>query len=157
MFLATSVSAMVEKALGAIALLLAENRQISELFAKIGRLEVSSADTEVLVGDVCRALTIQAQLLQEIAYPALRAAGVQSSILDQAEADQTAIRQLIEDLHDVPHTDVFFDARVKALAHRVQRRFRSDETELFPNAQWAPVDLVEIGRRLAARRAELTV
>jgi len=54
---------------------LAENRQISELFAKIGRLEVSSADTEVLVGDVCRALTIQAQLLQEIAYPALRAAG----------------------------------------------------------------------------------
>jgi hemerythrin HHE cation binding domain-containing protein len=140
----------------AIALLKAGHRDVEALFARIERPEFSRAEREALAKDIAQALLVQAQLLEEIAFPAFRAAGVHASILDHAEACQYAIGELIGDLQDVSRKDDTFDTRLKSLAGWVKRLIKRTESEMFPEAQSSGADLTAIGLRMAARKAELT-
>ena len=147
---------MPDAAFDAIALLKAGHRDVETMFARIERPEIGRAEKDALARDIAQALLIQAQLLEEIAFPAFRAAGVHASLLDQAEASQYAIEELIGDLQDVSRKDDTFDARLKSLASWVKRLIKRTESEMFPEAQSSGADLAAIGLRLAARKAELT-
>jgi hypothetical protein len=146
---------MHEGHLHAIAMLRADNREIETLLVKLGQGEATGAEKEALIGDLCRALTIQMEILEQIAFPAFREAGVYSSILDHAKGDQEAIKRLIQDLRSVSPGDELFDARVKKLAERVKHREARDESDMFPDAEMAGVDMARVGRRLDARKGEL--
>jgi hypothetical protein len=147
---------MPESPSDAIAVLRADNREIEVLLAKLRRSDVTGAEREVLIGDLDRALTIHMGLLEQIAFPAFREAGVYSSILDHAKSDQDAIRRLILDLRNAAQEERFFDTRVRKLAERVKCRELLDESDMFPDAEMAGVDMVKVGKRLHVRRSELT-
>ena len=147
---------MHDKPFDAIALLQAGNRDVEAMFTRMERRGISSAEKEVLAGEIAQALIVQVQLLEEIAFPAFRAAGMEASILDPAKATQYAIEELIGDLQDVSRKADTLDARIKTLSHWVKRFIKRTESEMFIEARSSGIDLAAIGLRLAARKAELT-
>jgi hypothetical protein len=147
---------MHDKPFDAIALLQTGNRDVEAMFARLERRGITSAEKEALAGEIAQALMVQVQLLEEIAFPAFRAAGMEASILDPAKATQYAIEELIGDLRDVSRKSDTFDARVKALSDWVKRFIKRTESEMFAEARSSGIDLAAVGLRLAARKAELT-
>jgi hypothetical protein len=139
----------------AIALLKAGHHDIETMFARAARLEIGRGEREALAGGIAQALLVQAQLLEEIVFPAFRAAGVHASLLDQAKASQYAIEELIGDLQDASRKDNTFDDRLRSLASWVKRLIHRTEAEMFPEAESSGADLVAIGLQIAARKAEL--
>jgi hypothetical protein len=146
---------MLEKSFDAIALLQAGNREIELMFVRIGRRGISNREKEALASDIAEALTVQVQLLEEIAFPAFLAAGVNASVLDPAKADQYAIEELIGDLQDCSCKEDTLDGRVRSLSNWVKRLIKRTESEAFVEARRAGADLAAIGLRLAARKSEL--
>jgi hypothetical protein len=75
-------------------------------------------------------------------FPALRRATVETSLLDQAEADGRAIVSIaerIEDADDDPAHPLLAD-----LAARFPRRVKSDELEFWPAARRSSADLADM-------------
>jgi hypothetical protein len=147
---------MLDKPFDAIALLQAGNREIELMFVRIERRGIGNSEKEALAAEIAHALYVQVQLLEEIAFPAFLAAGVDASILDPAKADQYAIEELIGDLQDRSREENTLDRRVRALSSWVKRLIKRTESEMFAEARTAGADLAAIGLRLAARKAELT-
>jgi hemerythrin superfamily protein len=146
---------MAEDALDAIALLKADHREVEDLFAKAERV-VSDTAKQELVKKICEALTVHAQIEEEIAYPAFRQAGVTSSIMDEAAAEHAEVKQLVEELRDSnAGDDDKYDAKVKQLLEAVNHHVKEEENEMFPEVTDAGVDIEKIGDQLMRRKGEL--
>ena len=141
--------------LDAIALLKTANREIETMLARLQTEDLSGGEKELLVDEICQTLQVHAQVMEEVIYPAFRAAGVLAPILDQAEIDQKFIRQIVDDLQQTSHYDKQFEIQVAKLLVRVRRRILADETDMFPDAELAGVDRQTVGRQLEARRSEM--
>lgn len=141
----------------AVKLLKADHKEVSDLVAKFenGRL---SKDRKVAVArQICMALTVHAQIEEEIFYPAAREA-VRSGedLLDEAEVEHGSIKELVAAIEDAsPDNDDLFEARVKVLGEYVKHHVKEEEGQLFPKLRKSDMDLAEIGRQLATRKEEL--
>lgn len=141
----------------AVKLLKADHKEVSDLVAKFenGRL---SKDRKVAVAkQICMALTVHAQIEEEIFYPAAREA-VRSGedLLDEAEVEHGSIKELVAAIEDAsPDNDDLFDARVKVLGEYVKHHVKEEEGQLFPKIRKSDMDLAEIGQQLATRKEEL--
>jgi hemerythrin superfamily protein len=144
---------MADTALDAIEFLKADHREVEELFAKIEKEDAADDDKETLIEEVCQALTVHAQLEEEIAYPAFREAGVDSDILDEANIEHNSVKELIADIEE--KSDELLDARVKVLSEYVKHHVKEEEGEMFPEVEESDADIEDIGRRLTERKREI--
>lgn len=140
----------------ALKLLKADHKQVADLVAKFegGRL---SKDRKVAIAkQICMALTVHAQIEEEIFYPAAREA-VRSGedLLDEAEVEHNSIKELVSAIEDASGDDDLFEARVKVLGEYVKHHVKEEERELFPKVRKSDMDLAEIGQQLATRKEEL--
>jgi hemerythrin superfamily protein len=141
----------------AVKLLKADHKEVSELVDRYqnGRL---SKDRKVAVAkQICLALTVHAQIEEEIFYPAAREA-VRSGeeLLDEAEVEHGSIKELVAAIENAsPDDDDLFDARVNVLGEYVKHHVKEEEGELFPKIRKSDMDLAEIGEQLAVRKEEL--
>lgn len=141
----------------AVKLLKADHKEVSDLVAKFenGRL---SKDRKVAVAkQICMALTVHAQIEEEIFYPAARES-VRSGedLLDEAEVEHGSIKELVAAIEDAsPDNDDLFEARVKVLGEYVKHHVKEEEGQLFPKIRKSDMDLAEIGQQLATRKEEL--
>ena len=141
----------------AIKILKTDHKEVSGLLEKYenGRL---SKDRKVAVAkQICMALTVHAQIEEEIFYPAAREA-VRSGddLLDEAEVEHGSIKDLVSAIENAsPDDDELFDARVKVLGEYVKHHVKEEENELFPKIRKSDMDLEEVGARLMARKEEL--
>lgn len=110
-----------------------------------------------VIRSICAALEIHAQLEEEIFYPALRDAGIQSPALDKSVPEHEEMRRLIERVRasgtDSEHQgDVIYEL-MNAVLHHVA----DEETKLLPAAerQLGKEKLSELGARMTERRLEL--
>lgn len=154
-FIQTQEKAMTDKPLDVIALLKADHRQVEEMFKECGAANATAAAKEKLAEDICEALTIHAQLEEEVAYPAFREAGVDARTMHEAEIEHATFEPLVEDLEDMQAADEQFDATVKVLSEYVKHHVKEEESEMFPKVKATGADLIEIGQRLADRKREL--
>lgn len=115
-----------------------------------------------VVRSVCAALEIHAQLEEEIFYPALRQAGVQSPSLDKSVPEHDEMRHLIARVRagesgppgsDRAARDNAFRALMKSVMHHVA----DEEAELLPAAErlMSKERLGELGAKMTRRRLEL--
>ena len=141
----------------ALKLLKADHKEVSDMVKRFesGRL---SKDRKVEIArQMCMALTVHAQIEEEIFYPAAREA-VRSGedLLDEAEVEHGSIKELVAAIEDAsPDDDNLFEARVKVLGEYVKHHVKEEERELFPKIRKSDMDLADIGRQLMSRKQQL--
>jgi hemerythrin superfamily protein len=104
---------------------------------------------------VCKALSIHAQIEEEIFYPALRSSGDADDALDEADVEHSHVKELVTQLEASEPGDELFEARFKVLSEYVQHHVEEEESTLFSKARKADLDLVALGEQLLARKEEL--
>jgi hemerythrin superfamily protein len=142
----------------ALQLLKADHAEVSAMFEKYENGRLSAERKRRLAQEICTALTIHAQIEEEIFYPAAREIETRQTepMLDEAEVEHGSIKDLVAAIEEGSPDDELFDARVKVLGEYVKHHVKEEEGELFPKIKKSRLDLEEIGEQLAARKEELS-
>lgn len=111
---------------------------------------------KAIVDTVCLALTIHAQLEEEIFYPALREVDGGNEVLAKAKPEHDEMRRMIEELKGMAPTDARYDATFRQLMRDVMHHVADEESELLPAAERLLKDrLGELGAQMTRRRLQL--
>jgi hemerythrin superfamily protein len=138
----------------AIALLKQDHREVKTLFGEYERARADTKKTE-LARDICLALTVHAQIEEDIFYPAVRKATGDDDLLDEAAVEHAAAKQLIAEIEAMSVDEELYDAKVKVLSEQIDHHVEEEEEKLFPEVQKTNLDLAALGEELATRKAEL--
>ena len=138
----------------AIALLRADHREVKGWFHEF---EDASADAQKgeLAKKICKALKVHTQIEEEIFYPAARQATGDGDLLDEAQVEHAGAKDLITQIEAMKPGDPLYDAKVKVLGEQIDHHVEEEETELFPEARKAKMDLAALGEKMAARKQQL--
>lgn len=142
----------------AIKLLKADHDEVDALFAQYEKQKKKGGSQKSdLIENICAALTVHAQIEEEIFYPAAREALDENGdeLLDEAEVEHSSIKSLVEQLQAMLPNDELCDAKVKVLSEYVKHHVKEEEGELFPKVKKTDLDLDALGSELAERKAEL--
>ena len=138
----------------AIALLKADHAAVSQLFAEYEKTR-SVPNKKALVAQICTALSVHAQIEEEIFYPAVKAALKDKLLVPEASVEHAGVKDLIAQLQGVEPDGEMYDARVKVLSEYVKHHVKEEQNEMFPKAKASSLDIVELGARMAARKHDL--
>lgn len=142
----------------AIKLLKGDHAEVSEMLEKYENGRLSKDRKAALAQKICQALSVHAQIEEEIFYPAAREAAKDGEdLLNEAEVEHGSIKELVAAIEEgSPGDDELFDARLKVLSEWVKHHVKEEEGELFPKIRKSDMDLEEVGAQLAQRKEELT-
>ena len=140
----------------AVALLKADHRIVEELFAAF---EKASGDgkKQKIAEEICKELTIHAQIEEEIFYPACNGK-VEQDLLKEAYVEHDGAKVLIAEIEAGGPGDEFYDAKVKVLGEQIEHHVKEEEARIegiFTLARKAGVDMDALGVEMAARKADL--
>ena len=138
----------------AIALLKADHEEVDQLFKEFETTR-TLARKKALVSEICTALSVHAQIEEEIFYPAVKAALKDKLLVPEATVEHAGIKDLIGQLEGVEPDGEMYDAKVKVLSEYVKHHVKEEQTEMFPKAKSTSLDLAELGAQLSARKDEL--
>jgi hemerythrin superfamily protein len=140
----------------AIALLKADHRQVETWFEQFEKTR-SDEKKQELATNICKALTVHAQVEEEIFYPAFLEATDDTDMHHEAEVEHDGAKKLIAQIEASGPDDEYFDAKVKVLSEMIKHHVKEEEQPggMFAEARDSDMDLEEIGRQLEARKAEL--
>ena len=140
----------------AISLLKQDHREVSALFKKF---ESSKTGKAAIAAEVCKLLTVHAQVEEELFYPAARDAleadEEGEDLLNEAEVEHASAKELIAQIEDSEEGDDLFEAKVKVLGEYIEHHVKEEENELFPKVSKTDLDLEELGQELQDRKTEL--
>lgn len=142
-------------------LLDADHRAVKKMFKEYEELTSSQARTvkekrRQLALQICKELTVHAQIEEEIFYPALRAAIKETDLLAEAEVEHQSAKDLIAQIEGASEVNEEFDAKVIVLGEYIDHHVKEERNEMFPKARAArKIDLVAMRDDLEARKAEL--
>ncbi len=142
----------------AIKLLMADHDEVAELFAQFEKQKKKNGNGKPeLIEKICNALSVHAQIEDEIFYPAARNALEEDGeeLLDEAEVEHASIKALVEQLEVMSWDDELCDAKVKVLSEYVKHHVKEEEGQMFPKVKKTDLDLDALGMELAERKAEL--
>lgn len=138
----------------AIAMLKADHVAVGHLFAEYDKTR-STAKKKALVADICNELSVHAQIEEEIFYPEVKAALKDHQLIPEATVEHASLKDLIAQIEAVEPDGEMFDAKVKVLSEYVKHHVKEEQGEMFPKVKASSLDLLELGARMAARKAEL--
>ena len=140
----------------AIAMLKADHKEVKDWFEQFDKTE-DDASKQDLARKICKALTVHAQIEEEIFYPAAYDALDEDGddMLDEAEIEHASAKALIAQIEASSAGEPLFDAKVTVLGEYINHHVKEEETELFPECRSSSMDLRSLGELLAARKTEL--
>lgn len=143
----------------AITLLTEDHEHVKSMFEQYEGLgDRAHATKKKLATQICTELTKHATAEEEIFYPAVRAAGKdKEDLVDEAVVEHASAKDLIAQIMDMEPTEELFDAKVKVLSELIEHHVKEEESEMFPKAKKAGLDLEELGQQIAERKAEITL
>jgi hemerythrin-like domain-containing protein len=140
----------------AISLLKQDHEEVSALFKKF---ESAQSGKGAIAAEVCKLLTVHAQIEEEIFYPAAREALEDTQegddLLDEAQVEHASAKDLIAQIEDSEEGEDLFEAKVTVLGEYIQHHVKEEENELFPKVSKTDLDLDELGQELESRKSEL--
>ncbi|MES2161077.1 MAG: hemerythrin domain-containing protein [Pseudomonadota bacterium] len=140
----------------AITLLTEDHEHVKSLFEQYEELgERAHATKQKLALQICTELTKHATAEEEIFYPAVRAATKADDIMDEAAVEHASAKDLIAQIIAMESTDDLYDAKVKVLSELIDHHANEEETEMFPKARKARLDLDALGAQIAARKEQV--
>jgi len=138
----------------AITQLKADHVKVSGLFAEYEKAR-SPARKKALVADICAELSVHTQIEEEIFYPEVKAALKDRLLVPEATVEHASLKDLIAQIEAVEPDGDMYDAKVKVLSEYVKHHVREEQNEMFPKIKATSLDLVDLGSRMAARKADL--
>src|ERR1051325_5107402 len=112
----------------ALDLLEQDHREAEALFDQFEHDEDARPE---LARKICLALTVHSLIEEEVFYPAAREAGI-DALLDEAEVEHAAAKQLIAEIERMRPTNRLFAATVTVLGEYVRHHIEEEEGQLFP-------------------------
>jgi hemerythrin superfamily protein len=148
-----------ERVMNAIELLKHDHDEVDAMFKQFEEIKDGDDDAqkEELVERICQALTVHAQIEEQIFYPAARRALQEQGqdLLNEAAVEHQTMKDIVGRLEMAPTSDPLYDAGVKVLSEYVKHHVREEEGELFPKVRSAGLDLKALGEELAQRKQAL--
>ena len=140
----------------AVTLLKQDHREVSELLEKFE--SASDAGKRSIAERICKALTLHAQIEEEIFYPAARNVldAKDLDLVDEADVEHASLKGLIARIERSAPSDDHYEALVAVLGEYVKHHVKEEEHELFPKIRKADLDLQVLGEQLAQRKSALT-
>ena len=138
----------------AIALLKADHVAVSQLFAEFEKTR-SIANKKALVAQICTALSVHAQIEEEIFYPAVKAALKDKLLVPEATVEHANVKSLIAQLEGAEPDGEMYDAKVKVLSEYIKHHVKEEQSEMFPKAKASSLDMAALGERMDKRKTEL--
>ncbi|MEO6825296.1 MAG: hemerythrin domain-containing protein [Nitrosospira sp.] len=141
----------------AITLLTEDHNEVKKMFKQYEKLckKDDTEGKEALATQICQALTVHAQLEEEIFYPVVRAAIDDDDLMNEAMVEHTSAKDLIAQIQAMQVTDPMYDAVVTVLGEYINHHVEEEQNEIFPKAKKAKIDLEEIGIEMAERKKVL--
>ncbi len=135
-------------------MLKADHKLVDGLFKEY---EATNSDKKKkdIVENICRELTIHAQVEEEIFYPAVQKALNDHELVPEANVEHASLKVLIAELKGHEPDGDMYDAKVKVLGEYVKHHVKEEEKEMFPEAKATKLDMVELGAVMAQRKTEL--
>ena len=140
-------------------LLEADHKEVKGLFDRYEKLaedEAPADERQALATLICGMLTVHATIEEEIFYPAARDAGIDDALMDEADVEHAAAKDLIAQIRAMSPDEDHYDAKVKVLGEQIEHHVEEEQDEMFPKCRSAKkLDLAVLGQLLAARKDEL--
>ncbi|MES2512060.1 MAG: hemerythrin domain-containing protein [Pseudomonadota bacterium] len=138
----------------AVAILRADHKLVSELFEQFEKSR--SADKKYkLANQICKELTVHAEVEEEIFYPAVKAALKDHELVPEATVEHATLKDLIAQVEGKPAEGEMYDAKVKVMSEYVKHHVKEEQTEMFPKAKKTKLDMVALGAQIMARKQQL--
>ena len=138
----------------ATAMLIADHKKVSALFAEFESARSSRRKKEI-VSTICAELAAHTTIEEEIFYPAVQAALKDHELVPEANVEHACVKDLIAQVKDVEPGGDMYDARVKVMGEFVKHHVKEEQNEMFPKARKTKLDMIALGAQMAARKAEL--
>jgi len=142
----------------ALDLLEAEHQAVRRLFQEYRQLaahDAPEARRKALADQICLELTIHSKLEEELFYPPVREAIRDDDLMDEAEVEHAAARDLVVQILSMDPHEELYDAKVTVLGEYIDHHVREEREEMFPLVRRSSIDLVRLGEQLRIRRREL--
>lgn len=142
-------------------ILIDDHDAVKELFAEFKKFQEAKTEgademKQALMDAVCAALKVHTQIEEEIFYPAARRAlPDEADLLNEAEVEHTAAKELIAKIEAGSARDDTTCAEFIVLSEQVEHHVKEEQEEMFPKLRKTSMDMVAIGRKLEKRRAEI--
>ncbi len=118
--------------------------------------DTSPARKQAIVEHICLALTVHAQLEEEIFYPALQTVLQGDEVLNDSKPEHDEMRGYIDKLRGMSPEEDAFDDTLMDLMRVVIHHVADEETQLLPAAERLLGDqLKSLGAQMTKRRMEL--
>lgn len=147
---------VMPKALDAIALLRADHKLVSALFADYEKTQ-STTRKKKLVSQICTELAVQAQAEEEVFYPAVKRALKDKLLIPEAIVQQATMSARIGQVQGVELDGEMCNAKVRVLCDYVKPHVKEEHTKMLPKAKATSPDMMVLGAATAARKAEILV
>lgn len=137
-------------------LLIADHRKVDALFEEFESAE-DSVKKAALVTEICRELTVHAEIEEKIYYPESRRVLEKDDqdMVDEAYVEHASLKGLIMRLDGMKPADHLFDAYVTVLKEYVQHHVKEEESEYFPKVEKTSLDLEAVGARMLTLKEKL--
>jgi hemerythrin-like domain-containing protein len=141
----------------AITLLTGDRNKVRKMFREFKTLCKKDNDDgkEVLVAQICKELAVHAQVEEEIFYPVVRKAIDDDDLMNEAMVEHTTAKDLISQIQSMRVSDPMYNAVVTVLGEYINHHVEEEQNEIFPKARQSRLDLEEIGKEIAERKAVL--
>jgi hemerythrin superfamily protein len=145
----------------AISMLKADHEKVRGLLAQLEKsTEKGAKKREQLLSQIAEELTIHTTIEEEIFYPSYRDAVAKKEdrkLYQEAIEEHHVVDLVMPEIEETDPTSEVFSAKAKVLKEIVEHHAEEEEKQMFPRARKAmdANELVELGERMEARKAEL--
>jgi hemerythrin superfamily protein len=142
--------------LNALELLKQDHAKVKQSFKEFEKMDhEDEATMQEMVRAVCAELKAHTTIEEEIFYPAVRAAIEDEDLMNEAQVEHAAAKDLIAQLEGMNPDDPLYSATFTVLGEYVLHHVKEEESEMFPQVRKAKLDLAELGARIMERKQQL--
>lgn len=135
-------------------MLTADHEAVSRLFNAYAKTR-SASDKQALVAEICTALSVHAQIEEEIFYPAVKDTLKDQVLVPEATVEHGGMKDLIAQFEGAEPDGEMIDAKVKVPSEYVKHHVKEQQNGIFAKLKGSPLDLVALGARMAVRKQDL--
>ena len=138
----------------ATALLKADHKLVEQLFDDYEQSNTKSQKKQI-VEQICKELSIHAQVEEEIFYPAVQKALKDHELVPEAVVEHSTLKDLIAAVKGVEPDGDMYDAKIKVMCEYVKHHVKEEENEMFVEAKSTSLDMVKLGALMSERKTQL--